>query len=42
MANGEDPDETAHYKRSRLDLHCLLMYLFWFARLKELILWIVT
>ena len=42
MANGEDRDETARYELSHLDLHCLLMYLFWFARLKELMLWIVT
>ena len=23
MANGVDPDETAHYEPSHLDLHCL-------------------
>ena len=35
MANSVDPDETARYKPSHLDLHCLHRYLFWSARLKE-------
>ena len=29
MANGIDPDETAHYELSHLDLHCLQRCLFW-------------
>ena len=36
MANSVDPDETAHYEPSHLDLHCLYKYLFWSARLKGL------
>ena len=27
MANSVDPDETAHYELSHLDLHCLQKYL---------------
>ena len=38
MANSIDPDETAHYEPSHLDLHCLQRYWFWPAGLKELIL----
>ena len=34
MANSVDPDETAHYEPSHLDLHCLHRYLFWSAGLK--------
>ena len=33
MANGVDPDETARYELSPLDLHRLHRYLFWFTRL---------
>ena len=29
MANRVDPDETAHYEPSHLDLHCLQKYLPW-------------
>ena len=29
MANSIDPDETAHYEPSHLDLHCLQKYLSW-------------
>ena len=28
MANSVDPDKTAHYKPSHLDLHCLQRYLY--------------
>ena len=31
-----DPDETAHYEPSHLDLFCLHRYWFWSAGLKEL------
>ena len=31
-----NPDKTACYKPSHLDLHCLHRYLFWSARLKGL------
>ena len=34
MANSVDPDETAHYEPSHLDLHCLHRYWFWSAGLK--------
>ena len=34
MANSVDPDETACYEASHLDLHCLQRYLYWSARLK--------
>ena len=34
MANSVDPDETARYKPSHLNLHCLHRYLFWSAGLK--------
>ena len=27
MNNSVDPDETAHYEQSHLDLHCLQKYL---------------
>ena len=37
MANIVDPDETAHYEPSHLDLHCLHRYWFWFAGLNGLI-----
>ena len=36
MANSVDPDETAHYEPSHLDLHCLTCYWFWSAGLKVL------
>ena len=36
MANSVDPDETACYEQSDLDLHCLHRYLFWSAGLKLL------
>ena len=36
MANSIDPDETAHYEPSHLDLHCLHIYRFWSAKLKGL------
>ena len=36
MANSEDPDGTARYEPSHLDLHCLHRYLFWSAGLKVL------
>ena len=29
MAKSVDPDETAHYELSHLDLHCLQMYFSW-------------
>ena len=29
IANSVDPDETARYKPSHLDLHCLHMYWLW-------------
>ena len=35
MENGVDPDETAHYDTSHLDLHCLPKYLVSSAGLKE-------
>ena len=36
MANRVDPDETAHYKLSHLELPCLQRYRFWSTGLKEL------
>ena len=36
MANSVDPDETARYEPSHLDLHCLHRYLFWSAWFKWL------
>ena len=36
MANSVDPDETARYESSHLDLHCLQRYLYWSAGIKEL------
>ena len=36
MANIVDPDETARYEPSHLDLHCLQRYVFWSTGLKEL------
>ena len=36
MANSGDPDETARYEPSHLDLHCLQRYLYWSARMKRL------
>ena len=36
MVNSADPDETAHYKPSHLDLHCLQSYLYWSAGIKGL------
>ena len=35
-ANRLDPDETAHYEPSQLDLHCLQRYIIWSTMLKEL------
>ena len=35
MANSVDPDETAHYEPSHLDLHCLQKYLYWSIGMKE-------
>ena len=35
-ANSVDPDETARYEPSHLDLHCLHRYMFWSAVLKGL------
>ena len=36
MTNSVDPDETAHYEPSHLDLHCLQKHLSWSTRLKGL------
>ena len=36
MVNSVDPDETARYEPSHLDLHCLHMYLSWSDGLEEL------
>ena len=36
MANSVDPDETACYELSHLDLHCLRKYLCWSTGLKGL------
>ena len=36
MPNSVDPDETAHYEPSHLDLHCLQSYLYWSAGMKGL------
>ena len=36
MANSVDPDETACYEPSHLDLHCFHRYLFWSAGQKGL------
>ena len=36
MANSEDPDETAHYEPSHLDLLCLQKYVSWSTGLKGL------
>ena len=41
MTNSVDPDETAHYEPSHLDLHCLHSYLFWSKGIKGLILYTV-
>ena len=35
MANSVDPDETARYEPSHLELHCLHRYMFWSARQPE-------
>ena len=35
MANSVDPDETAHYEPSDLELHCLQRYLYWSAGMKR-------
>ena len=37
MANSVDPDETAHFEPSHLDLHCLHRHLFWSVRLTGLV-----
>ena len=29
MPNSVDPDETAHYELSHLDIHCLRRYFVW-------------
>ena len=39
MATRVNPDKTARYEPSHLDLHCLHRYLFWSARLKGLKSW---
>ena len=36
MANSVDPDETAHYEPSHLDLHYLQRYLCWSVGMKGL------
>ena len=36
MENSVDPDETACYEWSHLDLHCLQKYLYWSAGMKGL------
>ena len=36
MSKSVDPDETAGYEPSRLDLHCLQRDLIWSAELKGL------
>ena len=36
MASSVDPDETTHYKSSRLVLHCLQKYICWCTGLKLL------
>ena len=36
MVNSIDPDETAYFELSHLDLHCLRKYLYWSTVLKEL------
>ena len=36
MAISADPDETAHYEPSHLDLHCLNRYLYWSVGIKGL------
>ena len=36
IANSVDPDETAHYEPSHLDLHCLQRYLYWSVEMKGL------
>ena len=36
MANSVDPDEMAHYKPSRLGLHCLQKYQYWSVGMKRL------
>ena len=36
MANSVDPDETARYELSHLDLHCLQNYLYWSVVMKGL------
>ena len=44
MANSVDPEETAHYMPSHLDLHCWLRYLlkFWSSGMKGIILFSST
>ena len=37
LINSVDPDETAHFEPSHLDLHCLHKYLYWSIGLKGLI-----
>ena len=36
MVNSVDPDETARYEPSHLELHCLQNYLFWSAEFQVL------
>ena len=37
MANSVDPDETARYEPSHLDLHCMHRYWFWSAVMKKFV-----
>ena len=36
IGNRVEPDDTAHYELSHLDLHCLQRYLYWYAGMKRL------
>ena len=36
MENSVDPDDTAHYELSHLDLHCLQRGLYWSVGMKGL------
>ena len=45
MSNSVDPDETAPYEPSHLNLHCFHKYWFWSAGLKglvEIVGWMMT
>ena len=35
MTNSVDPNETARYERSLLDLHCLQSNMYWFTGLNK-------